>query len=1429
MSTSGTFHNESLSNYHIFQPLTSISAPLSSTIQSYQNSSYFLLPSQHNHSIGRKSSGRWDDLFIDDSDETLKFLKHQTELSYGDEKRESNNNTQANQSDKSLKDGRLNPSESSTNSRTGPANGNHLDPYIDAVQVKRRVNNKRGDRVKAADGGPNLQARTIQVKGADRVPDSSHYSKSVHIEESNGVSKEWDYSSDDSDDDEDDDHYHHKHHHHRSHKKKKGKSRGKKKFVKKRKPKKVYVAKVHHAKPMKHYGHYEHYGHGHHNKHKYDKHHNKHYGPEHEKKIVYVEYKKPAKKGHEQGYHQYEHEHHHDDHHHKKHHEHHHYHDKDSHHGRSKGKLVHLSVMSKGKMSLAGILGQTLLCVNYLLVLKQPTYDRYSSHYYTTYSPHGGHGDTVELKSRGPIILAHCGNLPQARELVKLATSPAADVRHLSVLPLSIVNNSNETRQMQRKLVSDQGQVMVDGSKLPSQPSTTGQANAVSAEKDVGTNLTTSEQQAELVYLGQGGGRPSSARYRSLAGFQADQQGSSLLSPIQSYLDRLFFVTPQSGPDSAVDNDAVQAFGLPRSQRMRVQNAGDSANLVPLERQAALADGRDGDALVVPNRRLVIVPGGQPQVVQARDNLVELRTRRVPIMMRIADGLRFGLDQRALSLTQQQDRAPESPLGLAVRAPDQLVQNDQPQPDDENRPVDATNVANVPQQPLDSPEYAIAGDTIELTCNHRLQPDRLYSVRWFKDSVEFYRFVPSGAPMKSSLMLPDVVTDVQRSNSQSLYLRNVTHRSSGLYRCEVISEAPNFELISGERMMRVYSLPSTGPRLNLLDRVESTTTTASIIASNGRLRTISSLATLNANGRGRTQLLGLEPTTRNPELEIEDGNEDDNRDWPPLPDGRIGLQTDAQRQQQQGAGPIVRCVSDRSNPVAQLQFSVNNRPVSAGRTIENSTLSYSDGLESNVISFRVQLSDFVLGADDRSLLDKAASLKPAADKTNGNGARTATTAATTATIATTTTTTTTTSTTTMRPKLNAARGREEKREKKARKEKKRQNADNANAAVQFDDHVSGGLASAKATEVGKKKEVTKEKRKNGDARPKSSRSQESSPRLLDHSSAEDEDADNSMQTMGHSDQSSQSGSLPAETSRFDMVGSAAGQQQQRVALGVTKTNGQMSPESRGARRSGSRSEASGGTQSPSIENESGLATDRPGDGDHLNGVEQRNSVTNRVRSRFSNSDQQRRQIIYSNFVRIKCISTVPTLGYEMISELNVPLTLIVPASRLSDALKQPTGNGGSGSLLQNINDRSDDNDSRLDEPRRNGESDVYGNQRDNGRQQQDGNTVGNFGSLQKPRAVVIDRVAQASGRQSSSVVYSSKRERSEEQERVERNKNEISHKGKNLARDNRMGISSGARSNVVSSSITLVAVLSRVLVPLLAKSSGSYATQLGPI
>ena len=52
---------------------------------------------------------------------------------------------------------------------------------------------------------------------------------------------------------------------------------------------------------------------------------------------------------------------------------------------------------------------------------------------------------------------------------------------------------------------------------------------------------------------------------------------------------------------------------------------------------------------------------------------------------------------------------------------------------------------------VEVPDHAPVSSVATLRCNYHLGKDKLYSVKWYKDSSEFYRFVPKKKDDCSSL------------------------------------------------------------------------------------------------------------------------------------------------------------------------------------------------------------------------------------------------------------------------------------------------------------------------------------------------------------------------------------------------------------------------------------------------------------------------------------------------------------------------------------------------------------------------------------------------------------------------------------------------------------------------------------------------------
>lgn len=60
-------------------------------------------------------------------------------------------------------------------------------------------------------------------------------------------------------------------------------------------------------------------------------------------------------------------------------------------------------------------------------------------------------------------------------------------------------------------------------------------------------------------------------------------------------------------------------------------------------------------------------------------------------------------------------------------------------------------------------QHTVRGNTSQLLCQFDLQGETLYSVKWYKDGNEFFRFLPRDSPPAQIFPLPGVAVDVRLS------------------------------------------------------------------------------------------------------------------------------------------------------------------------------------------------------------------------------------------------------------------------------------------------------------------------------------------------------------------------------------------------------------------------------------------------------------------------------------------------------------------------------------------------------------------------------------------------------------------------------------------------------------------------------------------
>ncbi|CAL1275895.1 unnamed protein product [Larinioides sclopetarius] len=114
---------------------------------------------------------------------------------------------------------------------------------------------------------------------------------------------------------------------------------------------------------------------------------------------------------------------------------------------------------------------------------------------------------------------------------------------------------------------------------------------------------------------------------------------------------------------------------------------------------------------------------------------------------------------------------------------------------------------------LDVPTAVMQGDSIWLNCTLDLESDDLYSVKWYKDDVEFYRHLPRDSPSGQKYDIPGIRLDLQKSVQGHVYLMKTDLDTEGIYRCEASAESPTFQTVEAEKPLKVYVIPQEDPEI----------------------------------------------------------------------------------------------------------------------------------------------------------------------------------------------------------------------------------------------------------------------------------------------------------------------------------------------------------------------------------------------------------------------------------------------------------------------------------------------------------------------------------------------------------------------------------------------------------------------------------------
>ncbi|XP_042856785.1 uncharacterized protein LOC122243324 [Penaeus japonicus] len=115
---------------------------------------------------------------------------------------------------------------------------------------------------------------------------------------------------------------------------------------------------------------------------------------------------------------------------------------------------------------------------------------------------------------------------------------------------------------------------------------------------------------------------------------------------------------------------------------------------------------------------------------------------------------------------------------------------------------------------LNVPAVALVNDKIHLRCDYEEEGKaRLYTLKWYKDGKEFYRYQPGISAHSADDRCADDLTydvagvnvDCWVSTERDVVLQGVSKMTSGDYQCEVIGEHPMFRKVVRVARLTVFS------------------------------------------------------------------------------------------------------------------------------------------------------------------------------------------------------------------------------------------------------------------------------------------------------------------------------------------------------------------------------------------------------------------------------------------------------------------------------------------------------------------------------------------------------------------------------------------------------------------------------------------------
>ncbi|XP_006609359.1 uncharacterized protein LOC102672432 [Apis dorsata] len=115
---------------------------------------------------------------------------------------------------------------------------------------------------------------------------------------------------------------------------------------------------------------------------------------------------------------------------------------------------------------------------------------------------------------------------------------------------------------------------------------------------------------------------------------------------------------------------------------------------------------------------------------------------------------------------------------------------------------------------INVPAVVRSGDTVTLSCHYDLEGLPLYTIQWFLEDTEFYRYLSEADPPYTIFEVDGIHVNISKSNSHDVTLVDVSRKMTGMYKCEVMGGKPSYHAQIKRARMEVVDAPKTDPTID---------------------------------------------------------------------------------------------------------------------------------------------------------------------------------------------------------------------------------------------------------------------------------------------------------------------------------------------------------------------------------------------------------------------------------------------------------------------------------------------------------------------------------------------------------------------------------------------------------------------------------------